>query len=191
LNTITHFEHSPAEHSPAENSPLEHCPCGSEKTYLDCCGPVIAGQPALSAEALMRSRYTAYATRQIDHLIASTYPKLRARCDRQETTEWANRTTWNKLTILEHKINSPHEAHVEFIAHYFENKRFEDKKSDGENVEKTLHENSLFKKVEGRWYYHSGVTPSNPAIKNTTPKLGRNDPCLCGSGKKFKKCCGS
>lgn len=23
------------------------------------------------------------------------------------------------------------------------------------------------------------------------PKVGRNDPCVCGSGKKFKKCCGS
>jgi preprotein translocase subunit SecA len=28
-------------------------------------------------------------------------------------------------------------------------------------------------------------------IRRTTPKVGRNEPCPCGSGKKFKKCCGA
>ena len=27
-------------------------------------------------------------------------------------------------------------------------------------------------------------------VKNTEKKVGRNDPCPCGSGKKYKKCCG-
>jgi uncharacterized protein YecA (UPF0149 family) len=26
-------------------------------------------------------------------------------------------------------------------------------------------------------------------IRRTTPKIGRNEPCPCGSGQKFKKCC--
>jgi len=30
------------------------------------------------------------------------------------------------------------------------------------------------------------ITP----IRRDKPKIGRNDPCTCGSGKKFKKCCG-
>ena len=34
---------------------------------------------------------------------------------------------------------------------------------------------------------HSPITP----IKRTSPKVGRNDPCPCGSGRKFKKCCGA
>ncbi|MBM3243364.1 MAG: preprotein translocase subunit SecA, partial [Candidatus Omnitrophica bacterium] len=32
--------------------------------------------------------------------------------------------------------------------------------------------------------------PSEPTLKLSHPKVGRNDPCPCGSGKKYKKCCG-
>ncbi|MCA9791670.1 MAG: SEC-C domain-containing protein, partial [Candidatus Eremiobacteraeota bacterium] len=41
-------------------------------------------------------------------------------------------------------------------------------------------------RLDGRWYYLDGVeTPVQAG-----PKVGRNDPCPCGSGKKYKKCCG-
>ncbi len=35
-----------------------------------------------------------------------------------------------------------------------------------------------------------GLNVSPPARRESTPKVGRNDPCPCGSGKKFKRCCG-
>jgi SEC-C motif-containing protein len=52
------------------------------------------------------------------------------------------------------------------------------------------HERSQFRKVDGRWYFVSGQKISAPPLKRDAEKVGRNDPCPCGSGKKFKKCCG-
>ena len=53
------------------------------------------------------------------------------------------------------------------------------------------HERSLFVKDKGRWLFKEGHTPGPGTMRRTAPKVGRNDPCACGSGKKFKKCCGA
>lgn len=53
----------------------ETCPCGSGQSYDQCCGPVIAGGPASSPEALMRSRYTAFTKGNIDHLVSTLAPE--------------------------------------------------------------------------------------------------------------------
>jgi uncharacterized protein YecA (UPF0149 family) len=46
--------------------------------------------------------------------------------------------------------------------------------------------NRVIKKVDATMEYdESALMPS----VNTEPKIGRNDPCPCGSGKKYKKCC--
>jgi SEC-C motif-containing protein len=51
------------------------------------------------------------------------------------------------------------------------------------------HERAQFKKVDGQWLYDEGdIVPKT--IVRATPKVGRNDPCPCGSGKKYKHCCG-
>jgi SEC-C motif-containing protein len=69
---------------------------------------------------------------------------------------------------------------VEFIARYVEK---------GQTV--NHHEIAQFRREEGFWYFYDGQAPKPRTIKRETPKVGRNAPCPCGSGKKFKKCCGA
>jgi len=69
---------------------------------------------------------------------------------------------------------------VEFIAFFRENDSL-----------KKHHELASFKKIEGEWYFEDGKKISVKQVKRAEPKLGRNDPCHCGSGKKFKKCHGA
>ena len=44
---------------------------------------------------------------------------------------------------------------------------------------------------DGRWVYTGQVNESGKTVRREAPKVGRNDPCPCGSGKKYKKCCGA
>ena len=53
------------------------CPCGSGLTLAECCGPKIAGEPAATPEALMRSRYTAYALGDDAYVLATWAPETR------------------------------------------------------------------------------------------------------------------
>ena len=71
------------------------------------------------------------------------------------------------------------EGYVEFIAHYSAN---------GQTVEH--HEHSYFKRLDGEWKFIDGEIESGVPYVREEPKIGRNDPCPCGSGKKYKKCCG-
>ena len=62
---------------------MEICPCGSGKDYVQCCSPYIQGtQVAPTAEALMRSRYSAYATSEIDYIYKPTHPSQRSKFNR-------------------------------------------------------------------------------------------------------------
>ena len=54
--------------------------------------------------------------------------------------------------------------------------------------EQTHHELSTFKKEGNEWFFVDGALRNN-TIQRSSPKVGRNDPCPCGSGKKAKKCC--
>ena len=71
------------------------------------------------------------------------------------------------------------EGYVEFVAHYAAN---------GQSVEH--HEHSYFKKLDGEWKFIDGEIESQEPYVREEPKIGRNDPCPCGSGKKYKYCCG-
>jgi SEC-C motif-containing protein len=51
------------------------------------------------------------------------------------------------------------------------------------------HERSVFEKIENRWYFKEGEMMKPKQVRREAPKVGRNDPCPCGSGKKYKKCC--
>ena len=51
------------------------------------------------------------------------------------------------------------------------------------------HEIAAFKKINGEWLYNTGMVRPTTVVRDT-PKVGRNEPCPCGSGKKFKNCCG-
>ncbi|MFH2002487.1 MAG: YchJ family protein [Planctomycetota bacterium] len=158
------------------------CPCGSNKELDSCCGPILNGdQEALTAEALMRSRYTAFATGNIAHIRNSTYRLSLDKFDEKGARKWSEESKWNGLEIIsvEEGAETDDKGKVEFKARYAQN---ED--------EYEHHEIAEFKKEKGRWYFVDGRIVNTTTFIRETPKVGRNDPCTCGSGKKFKKCCG-
>jgi SEC-C motif domain protein len=143
--------------------------------------PFIEGTalPATAAE-LMASRYVAYSLGNVDYLIASHDPQTRNRIDRKATEMWAREAEWLSLEILRTERGGPEDVRgeVEFIARY---------RQDG--VEHVHHEKSDFRREEGRWYFVDGRRVSEAPVRREGPKIGRNDACPCGSGKKYKKCC--
>ena len=144
------------------------CPCGSGIALDDCCGKWHQGQPAPSAERLMRSRYSAYTLGLIDYLVATTLPAQQAALDRDSMRAWSLGSTWLGLEVEGSELIDTH-AFVTFTARWHE--------GDGEHRHR---ERSAFVQQAGRWYF---IDPTVPL------KAGRNDPCPCGSGQKFKKCC--
>jgi len=161
---------------------MDTCPCGTNIAYDECCLPLIKGdRTALTAEEVMRSRYSAYAMHEIGYIRESLHPDHRTDFDEKTTREWAESSEWHKLEIVSTIEGGAEdkEGKVEFIAAY----------SD-KGINKEHHELSTFKKVDGKWYLVNGEILSHKPVVRTTPKTGRNDPCTCGSGKKFKKCCG-
>lgn len=158
------------------------CPCGSGLGYAECCGPVIAGErQAETPEQLMRSRYTAYALKEVGHLYASLHPDHRADFNEKSTRQWAESSEWHKLEIVSTHGGGPDDSEgaVEFVATY---------SMDG--ARRDHHELAMFKKDEGSWYFVDGQPVRPKQFVREAPKTGRNEPCPCGSGKKFKKCCG-
>lgn len=157
------------------------CPCGSEVEYDKCCGMYItAGIPVPTAEKLMRARYTAYALNEIDFIMDThVVEEGEEEASRQATAEWASESEWQGLEILKctKGKESDLKGTVEFKAHYMV-----------ERARYTHHEISKFEKREGKWIFTEGTQVSKPIV-NTEAKVGRNDPCPCGSGKKYKKCC--
>jgi SEC-C motif domain protein len=160
---------------------MEQCPCGSGLTYADCCEPLIKGQrTAETAEALMRSRYSAYVKVETDYIFETTHPKHREGYDAEGTKEWAESAEWEGLEIISAKNGGPDDdtGEIEFIARFSEN---------GEP--RVHHERALFKKEASGWLFTDGkAAGQQPVVR--APKIGRNEPCSCGSGKKYKKCCG-
>jgi SEC-C motif-containing protein len=163
---------------------MAKCPCGTGKEFAGCCEPYILGKERPStAETLMRSRYTAYARVELDYLFDSLHRRSRKHHDAKETREWAENSLWQGLEVLATEGGGAEDEQgtVEFVARY-------KIKSTGEDVEHR--EIAEFEKDEGRWYFVDGNTVGPPPIVRESPKVGRNDPCPCGSGKKHKKCCG-
>jgi SEC-C motif domain protein len=158
------------------------CSCDSKKPFAECCGPIINGEKtALSAVDLMRSRYTAYVRHEIDFIMNSLSPARKKDTDRKATEEWSRDTQWEGLEIVSTEKGGANDdtGLVEFIAKYRE-----------KDEVKQHHEQASFIKVKGSWFFEDGRTPPNKPVKLESPKIGRNDPCSCGSGKKFKKCHG-
>jgi SEC-C motif-containing protein len=159
------------------------CPCGSGQPYDACCGPIIAGERnALTAEELMRARYTAYARVETDFLATSLHPSARDEHDAEAVREWAEQSEWHGLEILEVTEGGEDDAegHVQFAAEY-----------TFEGEQKRHHEDALFLKEDGKWFFLQGQPVRVKPFVREAPKVGRNDPCPCGSGKKHKKCCGA
>lgn len=162
------------------------CPCGSQVAYENCCEPYIKGEKnAPTPEALMRSRYSAYVKVAAPYLKETLAPESRGDFNEKDVYEWAKHSEWLGLDIMKAEGNT-----VEFTAKY---------KAQGKVLEH--HEVSTFRQEKGKWYFVDGEShvheegkghehhePKAP-IKREEPKIGRNDPCSCGSGKKYKKCC--
>ncbi|CAK0741207.1 SEC-C motif domain protein [Gammaproteobacteria bacterium] len=157
---------------------MKVCPCGSLRDFEDCCGPLIAGTPAPSPEALMRSRYSAFSLGKIDYLDRTHAPEIRDDFNRAEAARAAAEIEWLGLEIFNASEDGD-VGSVEFTIRFRRNGR-----------EMAQHEISTFRRVEGHWFYEDGeVGGPNPPPRHVV-KVGRNTPCPCGSGKKYKKCCG-
>lgn len=158
------------------------CPCGSGLAHADCCGPILAGAPAPTAEALMRSRYAAYAKRNYLHLHRSLSEAQQVDFSEKDAREWAESSEWLGLevTATEGGGANDQEGTVDFVA------RFRTAGEERKHVEK-----ARFIREKGLWVYAGQVVPKTEPVRRESPKVGRNDPCPCGSGKKYKKCHGA
>ncbi len=162
---------------------MSACCCGSGVEFDQCCGAILAGtRKAESAEALMRARYAAFVTKQVDFLHESLHPKHRQDHDIAATRRWAESAQWLGLQVVGSRVgeDGDSEATVEFIATYKEG-----------GIVKPHHEVSRFSKLDDEWFYVDGKLVIPKTATRGEPKVGRNDPCPCGSGKKYKKCCGA
>jgi len=157
------------------------CVCGLGPSTEECCGRYINGEEsAPTPEALMRSRYAAYTLENIDYVVATHDPATRDEVDPDGARSWSREAEWEGLTV--HEVTGgadDEEGTVEFTARY-----------TMEGREVRHRELATFVKLQGKWFYHDGdMVKAKPMVREG-PKVGRNDPCPCGSGKKFKKCCG-
>lgn len=118
----------------------------------------------------MRSRFTAYTRGDVDYLLVSWHPRTRP-----ARLKLVDQPVWERLEILSTQAGAVGDSNgqVEFAAHY----------RSAERVG-CLREISRFTAVQGRWFYLDGIQP------DMANKTGRNETCPCGSGKKFKRCCG-
>ena len=127
---------------------LQPCPCGATHrrrplAYADCCGRYVEqfdAEPAPSAEALMRSRYSAFVRENAAYLLATWHASTRpAQLDFEPGAKWLG------LEVRAGAQTGEHSAEVEFVARY---------RVGGRGVR--LHESSRFVREQGRWYYVDG-----------------------------------
>ena len=183
---------------------LHTCPCqitptaetvNASLSYQDCCQPYhdafyngdidkADGIKAETAERLMRTRYSAFVLVKPEYIVKTTVPAQQNLLDINAIESWAKEMDWAGLEIVEHtpKLGKRH-AQVEFKAY------FNTKENAGDLAEKVQahHELSTFTKVtnkanvDTRWYF------LDPTVAMT---VTQKQPCICGSGEKFKRCCG-
>ncbi|WP_041767754.1 YchJ family protein [Pseudovibrio sp. FO-BEG1] len=121
------------------------CPCQSGKDFEVCCQPFLEGKAMPeTAEQLMRSRYSAYATQNVDYLKETLWPRYQKAFNPIEIAEYAQQTQWVGLDILATEKGQADDAKgsVLFCAKCLAHGQFGEQR-----------ELSLFKKRKGRWYY--------------------------------------
>ena len=120
------------------------CHCCSGKPYENCCQPYHTKEKfPPTAEALMRSRFSAFAIPNGEYLWETTSPGKRKFHNKKSLQEWGEINDWTKLEI----VNTPSMNKVEFKAFYM----------DEDGNPQVHHELSTFKTIQNRWYYVSGV----------------------------------
>lgn len=153
------------------------CPCGLEKLYSDCCGRFHTGiEMPVTAEELMRSRYTAYAVSDFEYLLDTTFNNA-ANHDISSLRDSNNDCKWVQLEILSTEAGNANDETgvVEFVAAYFSKKHVH-----------FMRERSRFNRRNGLWMYLDGEAQS---AQEAIPQ-SKSAPCFCGSKKKFKRCHG-
>lgn len=161
---------------------MPRCPCGTESGFDRCCGPLLGGErTAETAEELLRSRYTAFTLHDIDYVERTTHPEGLEDFDRSVARKWATDSEWLGLEVLEVSGGAAEddEGEIEFVAEFVQ---------DGRNV--SHREVAAFARHEGCWRFLDGHHPGMGTFVREAPKVGRNEPCPCGSGGKHKRCCG-
>jgi SEC-C motif-containing protein len=124
----------------------------------------------------MRSRFSAHVAHDWGHLHRTYLKTAQEPYDAKDEPQAAD---WTRLVIHSHEPGPrPDTAYVDFTAYYKEG-----------DQEKTLPEKAEFRQVEGAWLYTGPVRQGPAPVRSTQSKVGRNDPCPCGSGKKYKQCC--
>jgi SEC-C motif-containing protein len=145
------------------------CPCGNALTYGQCCQQYHSNiAVADTPERLMRSRYCAFVLSHFHYLISTHHPDFLHGLTEQQLAQ--GKMEWLGLEVLSSKQQSDR-GEVTFKAWYIEDRLID-----------AIYERSSFIQREGRWFYTQGQ-------QMPTRLPGRNEACLCNSGKKFKQCC--
>ena len=160
------------------------CFCCSSKPFQACCEPFIKGDKTpVTAEQLMRSRFSAYATAQYAYILDTYTQEKQQGLSVDDLAQSAQGAKWFALQVHDAQSEESaepntsatlHSDTVEFTAFYFEDKKMYQ-----------LHETSNFRVENGAWRYHDGTLHDDCG----KVKYGRNLPCVCGSSNKFKQCC--
>ena len=151
------------------------CYCGTQKNYRDCCHPFLTGaSKPETPEQLMRSRYSAFCTKNIEYLFSTHHPSKRDPDEMESLSKTAHEIQWLGLVVFKTGTDpvDPKIESVEFAAFY-----------KTQNTSGQIHEKSRFIHDHGQWFYLEGDL-LEPLV------FGRNDPCWCSSNKKHKKCHG-
>ncbi|RAK25003.1 SEC-C motif-containing protein [Flavobacterium aquaticum] len=121
---------------------MSNCYCGNSIPFQDCCEPYIKGiTNASTAEKLMRSRYSAFATGAADYLVNTTHISKRRFHNKKDILAWSQANKWLKLEVL-----ASTETTVTFKAYYLD-----------ENLKAQVHyEHSTFKLENDKWFYVDG-----------------------------------
>jgi SEC-C motif-containing protein len=153
------------------------CPCQSGKAFSDCCAPFLDGvRLPVTTEQLMRSRFCAYRLGRWDYVLYSWHPDHRPALSVEQLAAEQADGGWERLQVLEARGGAGDEqGEVRFCAWY----------RDQQGLH-AHHESSRFVHWESRWVYTEGDLLPPPRAEKVKP----NTPCPCGSGLKYKKCCG-
>ncbi|WP_315108277.1 YchJ family metal-binding protein [uncultured Microbacterium sp.] len=118
------------------------CPCASGDTVAACCGPLLDGAPAPTAERLMRSRYTAFVREHGAYLLRTWHPETRP-----ETITFEADLEWRRLLIVDRVAGGPFDTEgvVEFEAFWRQG-----------GTRGSLHERSRFVRENRTWFYVDG-----------------------------------
>ncbi|KTD19643.1 YchJ family protein [Legionella israelensis] len=156
---------------------MKSCPCGSPSDYEHCCAPYHKNiKKAENPETLMRSRYSAYYFANMDYIERTMKGKALVGFDKEAMQKRAQHVCWLNLQVLSAETPQPKKGYVEFVAKYMEADKI-----------KSIHEISEFARIDDAWFYIDGKH-SQQIKQKKEEKINRNQPCPCGSQRKYKNC---